>query len=313
MTTLKPGTLMETEKALATVTVNLKPITVEESQTYAQSIIDEYAGWATILMRVVESKHLYAIIGTKKYLEFDAWQLIGTFDHAYADTKDVESIREGGQIIGYICRAKIIKDGAVKGAATQMCGLDSYPCRGKEGSAQHNAAISAAQTWAASKAFRMIYSAVAVLGGYAAATADEMRYVEADAPNKTEHWCETHQTNWFKRGKMRNYAHPVEGSGEWCNEPVVIKTPAVPSGNVTPSPTKELTLQQLQATLSDEGMGWAAFEIEVLGTSWAEWVKRKGTPAAALARWETWKKNHPDGATAPATATGAAGADAGAT
>ena len=39
-----------------------------------------------------------------------------------------------------------------------------------------------------------------------------------------EHWCKEHQQVWFKKGKMKGYAHPIkevsgEDTGEWCNEP----------------------------------------------------------------------------------------------
>ncbi len=36
-----------------------------------------------------------------------------------------------------------------------------------------------------------------------------------------EHFCQKHKTKWFKGGKMRRYAHPIEGTDpvEWCNEP----------------------------------------------------------------------------------------------
>jgi len=35
---------------------------------------------------------------------------------------------------------------------------------------------------------------------------------------KKEHWCEEHQTYFFKRGKMKSYAHPIEGTDKWCYE-----------------------------------------------------------------------------------------------
>ena len=38
-----------------------------------------------------------------------------------------------------------------------------------------------------------------------------------EAPSK-EHWCEKHQTHWFKRGRMASYAHPLD-DGKWCSEP----------------------------------------------------------------------------------------------
>ncbi len=34
-----------------------------------------------------------------------------------------------------------------------------------------------------------------------------------------EHWCSEHKTVYFMRGKMKNYAHPIGDTKEWCNEP----------------------------------------------------------------------------------------------
>ena len=33
------------------------------------------------------------------------------------------------------------------------------------------------------------------------------------------HYCKEHETVFFKKGKMRGYAHPIGDTGEWCNEP----------------------------------------------------------------------------------------------
>lgn len=42
-------------------------------------------------------------------------------------------------------------------------------------------------------------------------------------PDKTQHWCVKHNTEFYKRGKMKAYAHPVKDDKgtlvEWCNEP----------------------------------------------------------------------------------------------
>lgn len=208
--------------ALAKAVIESPNMAMAAAEGYANSIVNQYSGWATTLMKVVEEKELYTIIGEKKYLEFEAWQLIGTFDRACADTNDVTPVERGGEIVAYICHANILKDGVRVGGASQMCGLDAFPCRGKEGSAKDNAAISAAQTWAASKAFKMLYSAVAVLGGYGAATAEEMRRAQEEAPDQSQHYCTEHKAGWFKRGKMRHFAHPIGDTKEWCNEPIVI-------------------------------------------------------------------------------------------
>ena len=33
------------------------------------------------------------------------------------------------------------------------------------------------------------------------------------------HYCSDHETTFFKKGRMKNYAHPIGDTGEWCNEP----------------------------------------------------------------------------------------------
>lgn len=32
-------------------------------------------------------------------------------------------------------------------------------------------------------------------------------------------FCQEHQEPFFKKGKMKNYAHPIGDTGEWCNAP----------------------------------------------------------------------------------------------
>jgi len=41
-----------------------------------------------------------------------------------------------------------------------------------------------------------------------------------------EHWCKEHKQPFFKKGKMKGFAHPIlddegEPTGAWCNEPKV--------------------------------------------------------------------------------------------
>lgn len=33
------------------------------------------------------------------------------------------------------------------------------------------------------------------------------------------HWCSEHKAVFFKKGKMKGYAHPIGDTGNWCNEP----------------------------------------------------------------------------------------------
>ena len=39
-----------------------------------------------------------------------------------------------------------------------------------------------------------------------------------EEPAKKGHWCVKHQTAFFKKGKMKGYAHPIGDTGKWCNE-----------------------------------------------------------------------------------------------
>ena len=36
--------------------------------------------------------------------------------------------------------------------------------------------------------------------------------------DKAQHYCQIHGVNFFKKGRMKGYAHPIEGTDKWCNE-----------------------------------------------------------------------------------------------
>ncbi len=35
----------------------------------------------------------------------------------------------------------------------------------------------------------------------------------------SEYWCKEHNVAFFKKGKMKGFAHPIGDTGEWCNMP----------------------------------------------------------------------------------------------
>ncbi len=37
-------------------------------------------------------------------------------------------------------------------------------------------------------------------------------------PESDGHWCSIHKTNFFMRGKMKSFAHPIGDTNEWCHE-----------------------------------------------------------------------------------------------
>jgi len=180
---------------------------------------------AKLLMDIVEQTKCYQQIRDKKYLQVEAWETIGAFNRTHAETDYIEPILQEGNTIGYRAKVQLWKDGIVIGGAVMPCYFTENACKGKEGDAKHKASMSAAQTFATSKAYRMNYSYVAILAGYAATPAEEMTGEDSTTPDHTKHhWCDLHDCVFFKKGKMQNYAHPIvdeqgNKTGEWCNEP----------------------------------------------------------------------------------------------
>jgi len=175
---------------------------------------------AKLLMDIVEKTECYQEISGKKYLQVEAWETIGAFNRVNARTEKTDPIIENDEIVGYCAHVQLWKDGQIVGGAVMPCFFSEYCCQGKEGDAKHKAAMSAAQTFATSKAYRMNYSYIATLAGYEPTPAEEI--TTGTVPS--EHWCSIHDVPFKKKqkGKSTWWAHKTE-DGEWCNEAKVEK------------------------------------------------------------------------------------------
>uniref|UniRef100_A0A6M3JK32 Uncharacterized protein n=1 Tax=viral metagenome TaxID=1070528 RepID=A0A6M3JK32_9ZZZZ len=205
-----------------------KEIVVRGEQTLAippQMVVEAATEQARLLMDIVEKTKCYQEISGKKYLQVEAWETIGAFNRTHAETESIEPMMRDTTTIGYQARVQLWKDGVVVGGAVMPCYFTENCCKGKDGDAKHKACMSAAQTFATSKAYRMNFSYVAILAGYqplpAEEVTDDMR--TAVVVNKAEHYCKLHDTPFFMKGKMKAYAHPIkdekgEPTGEWCHE-----------------------------------------------------------------------------------------------
>lgn len=203
---------MEKDDALVVRGVEISPAEVVETAT-AQ---------AKLLMTIVKQTKCYQEIANKMYLQVEAWETIGAFNRTHAETESIEPITKDDKTIGYRAHVQLWKDGIVVGGAIMPCYFTENCCKGKEGDAKHKACMSAAQTFATSKAYRMNFSYVAILAGFQALPAEEITE-DMKPVDKTQHWCKDHDTAFFKKGKMKSYAHPIkdaEGNdtGEWCYE-----------------------------------------------------------------------------------------------
>lgn len=84
--------------------------------------------------------------------------------------------------------------------------------------------------------------------------------------DKTEHWCSVHNTAFFKKGKMKNYAHPIEGTDEWCNEPQ----------DIEPEPLQdEKKPEKAPASTKTQDMDFDVIKASLKELQWnpLEWIK----------------------------------------
>ena len=207
-------------------------------------------------MRIVERQKMFLIIAEKKYLYVEAWQTIGSFSGASAITNWVHPMIDNDNCIGYEAKVDLIRKGEIVSSAIMSCGFDEFPCRGKEGSAKHKAAKSAAQTWAESKAYRMKYGYVAKLAGYEPTPAEEMmteerKVVQGDI-------CPIHDIPFEKKTNKKGsvwYAHKTDDG--WCNksdiDKLAVKTDTMPNQSIKLTEPPPASLQsELEAFKSDE-------------------------------------------------------------
>ena len=207
-----------------------------------KEVIVQAKEWATELMQIVEERKLYQVIGQKRHIYAEGWQIVTTFDRAHAVPDRVTPMHDAaGEVNGYEAKVNLMKDGQVVGAGIMSCGFDEYPCKGKSGTAKHRAAMSAAETWATAKAARLNYSWVVELAGFSPTPAEEMRDERGEteqgqaAPSQQQNgqhaWmvqCPEHKVNWFKTANMPSHAHkPTEDGGKWCNRDPMISALAM--------------------------------------------------------------------------------------
>ena len=73
-------------------------------------------------------------------------------------------------------------------------------------------------------------------------------------PDKDHNWCPAHNTNWFKRGKMKHFAHPIGETGQWCSMPPAEAQASPAAAGTTPGATPPAQ----GPSVSDWGAFWQA-------------------------------------------------------
>src|SRR3990167_84633 len=203
---------------------------------------------AKALQSVVSQKPKPVIMNGEQYLEFDDLQLLGQFYRYAVKTGDATPVDIDG-VKGAKAHADLVDfhTGLIVGGAEAYCMRDEekWNTRPKyewqEQPDGQNKLVkiadepvpwfqlaSMAQTRAGAKAFSNRLRWVVVLAGYRGTPAEEMNEDTASAAvrerrtiDKSVHFCPIHNVNWFKKGRMKGFSHPIDGTNpvQWCNEP----------------------------------------------------------------------------------------------
>ena len=213
-------------------------------------IVESARVGAKALTDIINQKPKKVIINGEQYIEFEDWQLVGQFFGVSVRTLDPEPVTIGG-IDGARAEALLIhmESGLEIGGASAYCMKDEEKWMNKP----WYQLASMAQTRAGAKALRNRFSWVVVLAGYKTTPAEEMDGVGDTAPrSKAEHWCSEHQTLFFKKGRMKNFAHKIEGTDNWCNEEEQKAAPAATEASSTaPATSASSSIHVDMATLFD--------------------------------------------------------------
>lgn len=264
-------------------------LAIQETGPTAPAHIDpeahiEYATRiANALSDVVEKQGLYTTIGKKKHVNAEGWETVISLDMAHPIIDSVAPILgKSGEIVAYVARAIVAKNGETISSGEMICGLDDeFVTKGKNGWAKHRAAMSAAQTWAVAKAGRTKYAWIVALAGYSGTPAEEMVGVQTDEREddpQSPYFCPEHKVVFFKKGRMRNHAHPIEGSDDWHNMPVDGSEEPSPPSTVaevqTPSPVATTSvLNQEDFVNMCRAVGWTTIDVAaLLGMRISEWI-----------------------------------------
>lgn len=215
--------------------------------------VAEAEGKARVLTDIVERQKLYTVIGSKKHLHVEAWEVLGAGYGLSARTSPGSTeplYAPTGELLGVRARVEIVDtNGIARGGAESFCTYDEAETR-RDGTVYkrwegHPLAQLAgmAQTRATARAYRQMIAWVVQLAGYSPTPFEELdadrTIVEGQTkPSENEYGtCETHKVPYFKTGKMRSPAHR-NPDGTWCNKPTEKPAPPQPVGT---DPTQQDT------------------------------------------------------------------------
>ena len=218
---------------------------------FPEEVLENASRAARALKQVISQKAHPIIINKKQYLEYEDLQLVAQFYGYTVRTHSAMPVEFNG-VKGAKANADLIdfRSGMVVGGAEAYCMADEE----NWGSKPWFQLASMAQTRAGAKAIRNRMAWVVVLAGYSGTPAEEMIQEKvSQRKEKSAHWCTLHNTEFFKKGAMKNYAHKIEGTDNWCNEPTELEQP--PETKPVPEQSSPSATDELLSKVA-EAKGW---------------------------------------------------------
>lgn len=198
------------ERAIATISPGARALYAADDPG---EIMTRAVSRANVLADVIERKHLYVEISGKKHVFVEGWTMLATL-HNLSPVLAWSRRLEVGD--GWEARTEVYAlDGGIRGAAECHCDRSEAKWADRD----DHAIRSMAETRSTAKALRLPLGYVMALAGYSPTPAEEMPEDVVAADTTSPYYCQEHGTLWFKRGKMRNYAHAIGETGQWCNMP----------------------------------------------------------------------------------------------
>jgi len=183
-------------------------------------VLEDAKKAAQALTTVISQKKKPVIMNGEQYLEFEDWQTVGQFYGYMVSTGEAVPVEIDG-VKGAKATAKLVNfhSGETLGGAEAYCMRDEPNWKVKP----WFQLASMAQTRAGAKALRNRLAWVVVLAGFRPTPAEEIQDMASKADvestaTEVKHWCEVHNCEFFLRGKMKSFAHPIGDTKEWCHE-----------------------------------------------------------------------------------------------
>ena len=140
-----------------------------------EQVVETATRVATALKKVVMDRRLFSSIQGKEYVRVEGWTTLGAMLGVLPREVETKRLEDGS----FEAKVDLVRssDGMVIGGASALCGMDETKWASKPDYARRSMAV----TRATGKAYRLGFSWIMELAGYASTPAEEMDFIDAEA------------------------------------------------------------------------------------------------------------------------------------